>query len=135
MIHICHQSHIFLNEVGGLSALAGAHPRILKNNPDGTLPLDELEKAIRHDDLHYPPTRLITLENTHNYCMGSPLTPDYMERVGQIAKDHSLAIHLDGARVFNAAVALKRISDVFRSILRPFRTYREKIDKNVRFES
>jgi threonine aldolase len=101
------QSHIFLNEVGGLSALAGAHPRTLKNNPDGTLPLDELEKAIRHDDLHYPPTRLITLENTHNYCMGSPLTPDYMERVGQIAKNHSLAIHLDGARVFNAAVALK----------------------------
>ena len=101
------QSHIFLNEVGGLSALAGAHPRILKNNPDGTLPLDALEKAIRHEEIHYPSTRLIALENTHNYCMGSPLTPDYMDRVGKIAQNHNLSIHLDGARVFNAAVALK----------------------------
>lgn len=101
------QSHIFLNEVGGLSALAGAHPKILKNNPDGTLPLDELENAIRHDEIHYPPTSLIALENTHNYCMGSPLTPDYMDRISKIAQNHSLPIHLDGARVFNAAVALK----------------------------
>lgn len=101
------QSHIFLNEVGGLSALVGAHPRILKNNSDGTLPLDDLEKAIRHDEIHYPPTSLIALENTHNYCMGSPLTPDYMDKVWQIAQTHSLSIHLDGARVFNAAVALK----------------------------
>ena len=101
------QSHIFLNEVGGLSALAGAQARILKNNPDGSLPLDELEKAIRHDEIHYPPTRLIALENTHNYCMGSPLTPDYMDRVSQIAQQHCLSIHLDGARIFNAAVALK----------------------------
>lgn len=101
------QSHIFLNEVGGLSALAGAHPRILKNNPDGTLPLDALEKAIRHDEIHYPPTSLIALENTHNYCMGSPLSPDYMDQVSLIAQNHCLSIHLDGARVFNAAVALK----------------------------
>jgi threonine aldolase len=101
------QSHIFLNEVGGLSALAGAQARILKNNPDGTLPLDELEKAIRHDEIHYPPTRLIALENTHNYCMGSPLTADYMDRVSQVAQQHCLSIHLDGARIFNAAVALK----------------------------
>ncbi len=100
------RSHIFLNEVGGVSALGGVHPYIVSNSEDGTLPLDKIEKAVRHSDLHYPPTRLICLENTHNYCQGSPLTPAYMEEVADLASRHSLKIHLDGARVFNAAIAL-----------------------------
>ena len=100
------RSHIFLNEVGGISALGGVHPHIIPNNEDGTLSLDTMEKAVRHTDLHYPPTRLICLENTHNYCQGSPLTPGYMEEVASFANRHSLKIHLDGARIFNAAVAL-----------------------------
>jgi threonine aldolase len=100
------RSHIFLNEVGGISALGGIHPHIIPNNEDGTLPLEKMEQAVRHPDLHYPPTRLICLENTHNYCQGSPLTAAYMEEVADIASRHSLKIHLDGARVFNAAVAL-----------------------------
>ncbi len=100
------RSHIFLNEVGGISALGGVHPHIVPNNSDGTLPLDLLEKAIRHEELHYPPTRLICLENTHNYCQGNPLTPAYMQEVGALARKHSLKIHLDGARIFNAAIAL-----------------------------
>ena len=99
-------SHIFLNEVGGISALGGIHPRILANSPDGTIELEALRKAIRHDDLHYPPTRVICLENSHNYCSGSALSPDYMKRTGQLARDHNLKIHLDGARIFNAADAL-----------------------------
>lgn len=98
--------HIFLNEVGGASALGGIHPRTIPNAADGTLPLESVEKAIRCADVHYPPTRLICLENTHNYCFGSPLTPDYMDAVADLASKHNLKIHLDGARIFNAAIAL-----------------------------
>ena len=101
------QSHIFLNEVGGLSALGGIHPHIIKNEPDGTLDLKTIEQKIRTSDIHYPPTRLITLENTHNYCMGSPISPEYMRQVGNLAQKHNLKIHIDGARIFNAAIALK----------------------------
>lgn len=100
------RSHIFLNEVGGISALGGVHPRTVPNNEDGTLPLPALEKAVRRKDLHYPPTQLICLENTHNYCAGAALTPNYMEEAAGLARQHSLKIHLDGARIFNAAVAL-----------------------------
>ena len=101
------QSHIFLNEVGGLAALGGVHPHIIKNEPDGTLDLKTIEQKIRASDIHYPPTRLITLENTHNYCMGSPISPEYMKQVGNLAKKYNLKIHIDGARIFNAATALK----------------------------
>ncbi len=100
------RSHIFLNEVGGMSALGGIHPHIVPNNDDGTLALDALEKVVRHTDIHYPPTRIICLENTHNYCQGAPLPLGYMREVAGFAKKHSLGIHLDGARIFNAAVAL-----------------------------
>ena len=101
------QSHIFLNEVGGLSALGGIHPHIIKNEPDGTLDLKTIEQKIRTSDIHYPPTRLITLENTHNYCMVSPISPEYMRQVGNLAQKYNLKIHIDGARIFNAAIALK----------------------------
>ena len=99
--------HISLYEVGGISALGGIHPRTLPNNCDGTISLDLLEKGIRQSDIHSPTTRLICLENTHNFCQGSPLGPDYMSFVGDLAKNYGLKIHLDGARVFNAATALK----------------------------
>ena len=101
------QSHIFLNEVGGMAALGGIHPHLISNELDGTLNLETIEKKIRASDLHYPPTRLIALENTHNYCMGSPIQPEYMQQVGALAKRYSLKIHVDGARVFNAAVSLE----------------------------
>ena len=101
------RSHISLYEVGGVSALGGVHPRTLPNNEDGTIPIELLEKGIRHLDIHSPPTRLICLENTHNFCQGSPLSPEYMGTVQDLAKKYGLKIHLDGARIFNAAVALK----------------------------
>ncbi len=100
------QSHIFLNEVGGISALGGIQPRILPNGRDGTLKLEDIKKAIREEDLHFPPTRVICLENTHNYCSGSPLTPEYMKSVGLLAAENKIKIHLDGARIFNASIAL-----------------------------
>jgi threonine aldolase len=98
--------HISIYEVGGVSALGGIHPRSLPNKDDGTISIDLLEKGIRHSDIHCPPTRLICLENTHNFCQGSPLTPEYMNDVKEVANKFGLKIHLDGARIFNAAVAL-----------------------------
>ena len=100
------RSHIFLHEVGGISALGGVHPRTLPNNQDGTLPLLLLEQSIRHEDIHSPSTRLICLENTHNFCQGSPISPEYMDSLGDLAEKYGLKVHLDGARLFNAAVAL-----------------------------
>jgi len=100
------KSHTFLYEAGGISALGGVHPHTIANQPDGTLPLDEIAGAIRPDNVHFPRTRLICLENTHNRCAGSPLTVEYTDAVAALAKKHSLLLHLDGARIFNAAVAL-----------------------------
>lgn len=99
-------SHIFLNEVGGMAALGGILPHIVPNEPDGTLRLKDIEAAIRTENIHFPRTRLICLENTHNRCYGAPLTPSYTARVVALAKEKGLAVHLDGARIFNAAVAL-----------------------------
>jgi threonine aldolase len=99
-------AHTFLSEQGGSAALAGIHPRTLPNQPDGKLGLDDINAAIRGDNIHFPRTRLIILENTHNGCNGYPLDSDYMHAVGQIARHHKLKIHVDGARIFNAAVAL-----------------------------
>lgn len=100
------QSHIFVNEAGGIAALGGIHPRTIPNQPDGTLDLGAIEGAIREDNIHFPRTRLVCLENTHNRCYGAPLTGEYMESVAALAGRYGLAVHLDGARIFNAAVAL-----------------------------
>jgi threonine aldolase len=99
-------SHTFFFEQGGSAAVGGIHPRTVPNQPDGTLPLAEVEAAIRTDNIHFPRTRLIVLENTHNLCGGFPLDTDYMQAVSEIARRHGLKIHVDGARFFNAAVAL-----------------------------
>jgi threonine aldolase len=100
------KSHIYLNEAGGMSALGGLHPYPIQNRSDGTLALDDIRSAIRPEDLHQPITRLICLENTQNVCGGVPLTLEYTRRVGELAREHNLALHLDGARIFNAATAL-----------------------------
>ena len=99
-------SHTFFFEQGGSAAVGGIHPRTVANQPDGTLKLSEIEAAVRADNIHFPLTRLIVLENTHNLCGGHPLDIDYMQAVGDIARRHGLKIHVDGARFFNAAVAL-----------------------------
>lgn len=100
------KAHTFINEVGGMAALGGIHPCTIPNQPDGTLALDDIRHAIRGANVHWPRTRLITLENTHNACNGSPLEPAYLWSVQQIAQRHNIKIHTDGARIFNAAVAL-----------------------------
>ena len=100
------RSHTFFYEQGGSAAVGSIHPRTVPNQPDGKLALDDIEDAIRGDNVHFPQTRLIVLENTHNQCSGYPLDADYMKAVGEIARRHGLKIHVDGARIFNAAVAL-----------------------------
>ncbi len=99
-------AHPYLNEVGGLAALGGIHPFPIPNQPDGTLRLEDIQAAIRADDIHHPITRLIALENTQNRCSGAVLTSAYTSGVSALAHEHRLLLHIDGARIFNAAVAL-----------------------------
>ncbi len=100
------QSHVFYYEQGGASALGGIHPRTLANGPDGTIAIDKIDAAIRPDDVHFPRSRLIILENTHNRCGGRALSTEYTAAVRDVADRHGLKLHIDGARIFNAAVAL-----------------------------
>ena len=100
------QSHTFLYEAGGMSALGGIHAHTVRNQPDGTMRLEDIEAAIRGNNVHFPRTRLICLENTHNRCNGSALTPEYTGAVAALARKRGVRVHLDGARIFNAAVAL-----------------------------
>jgi threonine aldolase len=99
------KSHIYMNEAGGMSALGGIHPRPVKNRPDGTLTLDDILASIQTEDVHHTITRLICLENTQNVCGGVPLSADYTRAVGKLARENHLSLHIDGARIFNAAVA------------------------------
>jgi threonine aldolase len=98
--------HTYLFEQGGMAALGGITPWPVPNQPDGTLRLEDIEGAIRGDNVHFPRTRLICLENTHNMCSGLPLPLEYTAQVARLAHDYGLVVHLDGARVFNAAAAL-----------------------------
>jgi len=100
------RAHLFLYEAGGASALGSIHSRQVPNRPDGTLDLAQVEAAIRPDNDHFPRSRLVCLENTHNRCGGACLTPDYLRQARALADQYGLRIHLDGARIFNAAVAL-----------------------------
>jgi threonine aldolase len=98
-------AHTFSFEGGGISALGGIHSHQLEERADGSLALEDVASAIRPDDIHQPPTRLISLENTHNRCGGTFQTPLYTQRLSDLAHENGLVVHLDGARVFNAAVA------------------------------
>jgi threonine aldolase len=99
------KGHTFLFEAGGISALGGVHTHTVPNQPDGTIDLDDIRAAIRGDDEHYPISRLLILENTHNRCGGVPLTVEYTRQAAELAHKHGLKVHLDGARIFNAATA------------------------------
>ena len=99
-------AHIFLYEQGGSAALGSVHPRSVPTQPDGTLKFDDIENAIRGDNEHFPISRLLAVENTHNRCGGRALPVDYMDAAGQLAHKHGLKFHVDGARLWNAAVAL-----------------------------
>jgi threonine aldolase len=100
------QSHIFTSEQGGASVLGGIAMFPVRNQADGTLLPADILRAIRPDDVHFPRTRLICIENTHMRMNGAPLEAGYMRQVRELADARGLKIHLDGARIFNAAIAL-----------------------------
>ncbi len=100
------RSHTFLHEGGGISTLGGVHSCQLREQADGSLALEDVEAALRYpDDDHEPISRLIEIENTHNACGGVWQTPAYIRSLAEFAHERGLIVHMDGARVFNSAVA------------------------------
>ncbi|XP_064112798.1 uncharacterized protein LOC135219724 [Macrobrachium nipponense] len=102
-----HLSHIHIYEQGGISQLGGVHPRTLRNLPDGTFSLDEMKKFVRKDDVHLPITELVCIENTHNVAGGKALPLHWLDELGATCKALGLPLHMDGARLMNAAAALQ----------------------------
>jgi threonine aldolase len=100
-------SHTFNFELGGGSALGGLIMKTVRNDSSGRLDPGEVRAAIRPPDDHFARPGLICLENTHNLCGGTVLNEEDLSAVRNVADEHNLPIHMDGARVFNAAVALK----------------------------
>ncbi|ASG09448.1 low-specificity L-threonine aldolase [Vibrio anguillarum] len=111
------QAHNYKYEAGGAAVLGSIQPQPIENNPDGTLDFDKLRAAIKPDDAHFARTRLLSLENTIN---GKVLPLAYLAQARMFVDQHHLALHLDGARVYNAAVALdvdvKEIAQYFDSM-------------------
>ena len=111
------QAHNYKYEAGGAAVLGSIQPQPIENNPDGTLPFDKLAAAIKPDDMHFARTHLLSLENTIN---GKVLPLTYLAEARDFVNTHNLKLHLDGARVFNAAVALdvpvKEIAQYFDSM-------------------
>jgi threonine aldolase len=100
-------THIVDNEQAGHAVVAGTSIRQMPENPDGTFDLAQLEEAFRDpSDPHQPITGLVTIENTHSNSMGQPLSLEYTSAVAEIAHRHGVPLHVDGARLFNATVAL-----------------------------
>ena len=100
------QAHIFRSEAANAASFGGIQLNTLEVNEDGTLNLDEIRAAIRGDDQHMPRTRLVALENTQGTLRGVPVSAAYTDAVGALAHEHGLKLHIDGARIFNAAAAL-----------------------------
>jgi threonine aldolase len=98
------EAHIFHYEVGGASALGGVHVRTVPNG-SGALDPAAVEAAIRGENVHYPRTRLVCLENTQNRCGGVAVTAEATAAAADIAHRRGARVHMDGARIFNAAVA------------------------------
>jgi threonine aldolase len=104
---ICEErSHLFVNEAGALGLVSGVQTRTLPG-ADGVPSLAAIEAAIRDEDVHHPRTALVTLENTHNYAGGRVVPLATMAAVRELATRRGVKVHLDGARLFNAAVATK----------------------------
>ena len=99
------QWHTYKWEAGGMAVLGSIQPQPLEHAPDGTIPLAAIEAAIKPDDAHFAITRLVVMENTTG---GKVLPMDYLREMRTLATSRGLATHLDGARLFNAAVEVTR---------------------------
>jgi threonine aldolase len=100
------EAHMLWYEVGGAAALGGVTVRTVPTDDRGRLDPGDIEQTIRSKDIHYPQTALLCLENTHNRCGGTLLTAEYTDEVCSLAHSRGLKVYLDGARIFNAAIAL-----------------------------
>jgi threonine aldolase len=94
-------AHNYLYEAGGAAVLGSIQPQPIDASPDGTLPLDKVAAKIKADDIHFARTRLLSLENTHN---GKVLPREYLQQAWEFTREKGLALHVDGARIFNAVV-------------------------------
>jgi len=101
------EAHVYIYEVGGIAALSGCQVKPVPG-VNGAMDPAAVEAAIRADNVHYPRTGLVCLENTHNRSGGCVLPPENVAAVAEVAHRHGIPVHLDGARIFNAAVALGR---------------------------
>ncbi|XP_055618486.1 uncharacterized protein LOC129763442 [Toxorhynchites rutilus septentrionalis] len=100
-------AHIFLYEQGGAAQIGGVLLNTIKNQPDGSFDLSELQKKFRGYDVHEPQTALVLVENTHNMCGGKVLQLQWLDDLSKICKEMTAKIHMDGARIFNAAEYLE----------------------------
>ena len=111
------KSHTFIYEAGGISAFGGIHSHQLQNSDDGLINIDLIKQAIRTDNVHFPQTSLVSLENTHNMCFGSPISKDYIDEVSDVVRENNLKLHIDGARIFNATTALNiSLADLMQNV-------------------
>ena len=101
------QCHILNSEAGGFAVLGSVYPQSIPTQPDGTLDVDDIIGAVKPDDVHRARTVLLCIENTHNGTSGMPITPEATKEMADAGKSKGLKVHLDGARIFNAAVALE----------------------------
>ncbi|MDH7508188.1 MAG: low-specificity L-threonine aldolase [Methanomassiliicoccales archaeon] len=99
------EAHIYYYEVGGMSAIAGVIPRLIRGKY-GVFTGEDVQAALRGNDLHFPPSTLVEIENTHNRAGGTVWRPDEVRGVARVAHDFGMKVHIDGARIFNAAIAL-----------------------------
>jgi threonine aldolase len=100
-------AHIVQSELGGAAAVAGVNLRQARNDEHGLMDLDEIRSLVRHGESSAPRTALVCLENTHNFCNGSAIPASYTSEVATIAREAGAKLHIDGARIFNAAIALE----------------------------
>lgn len=97
------KAHNYMYEAGGAAVLGSIQPQPLEMDADGSIPLDKVAAAIKPDDIHFARTRLLSLENTHS---GKVLPLDYLQKAFEFTREKGLALHIDGARIMNASVAL-----------------------------
>ena len=100
------KAHTFVHEQAGMSALGGIMPHTIQVQSDGTLRLDDVKNAIRANNIHFPTTRLVSIENTQGGVGGVPVTSDYTQQLADLVHQQDLKLHIDGARIFNAITAL-----------------------------
>uniref|UniRef100_A0A0K2SWK1 Aromatic amino acid beta-eliminating lyase/threonine aldolase domain-containing protein n=1 Tax=Lepeophtheirus salmonis TaxID=72036 RepID=A0A0K2SWK1_LEPSM len=99
------KSHIHLYEQGNIAQFGGVHSRTLPNAPDGTFDLQLAESLIRCDDIHYPVSKVLVIENTHNKCGGKSLPLAWIQGAYEMCRKNDLILHCDAARIFNAGMS------------------------------